>query len=386
MLLTKGLFVSICVALIVVVVFLCTPSTLSLVKFKNRSNRAVQLELPVHTDDKTECPPTTVHPKKDDATTPSKLNIVIVYVGRWKFIQLQLPYLYRDLRKNGGVIDKVQFLMMQYDGETRDKLTKFVETANSILGEEVLTIDYMGYIPSSMQPGKGKGFLQAFYELCKQLYMNPQHRYFKFDDDIVYIHPEAFKNIIAKSRPDCEIHYFNIAGVNYMCSWLYQKYGVFDGLNEKHFVFEKKWHGGCGYRNIECANFTMRTFLRFYKESKLEKYFVFDVERLTNRERFSINGFLLQNTSTSMKFKEMLEAHGTKSDETFLSAQYRQTKNPACIVGNALIVHFGYVYVTPKLLKLGLLQPFYELVEEAKDSFHMTSELWQILNGYKISG
>ena len=127
-------------------------------------------------------------------------------------------------------------------------------------------------------------------------------------------------------------------------------------------------------------------FYHFYKESKLEKYFVFDVERLTERERFSINGFLLQSTKATMKFKEILENHKTPSDEEFLGEQLKHTPNPPCIVGNALIVHFGYVYVTPKLLKLGLLQPFYELVEEAKDSFHMTSELWQILNGYKISG
>ena len=381
----KTLFVSFCVALIVVAVVLCTSSSLSLSKFTNRNYLDVQSDCECLSE-----PSPANHSAAENKdrvltnTAPLKLNVVIVYVGRWEFIQLQLPYLYRDLRKNGGLIDKVQFMMMKYEKKTSRRLTNFTETANSILGEEVFTIDYMGYIPKIMQPGKGRGFKQAFYGLCKQLYMNPQNRYFKFDDDVVYIHPEAFKNIIDKSRPDCEIHYFNIAGVNYMCSWLHQRYGVFNGLNEKNFIFEKKWHGGCGYKNIECANFTIQTFLHFYKESKLEKYFVFDVQRLTERERFSINGFLLQSTKATMKFKEILENHNAPSDEVFLDEQLKHTPNPPCIVGNALIVHFGYVYVTPKLLELGLLQPFYELVEEAKDSFHMTSELWQILNHYKI--
>ena len=374
----KTLFVSFCVALIVIAVVFCTSSSLSLSKYTNRNYWAVQSDC--------ECLSEPSAAENKDRvltnTAPLKSNIVVVYVGRWKFIQLQLPYLYRDLRMNGGLIDKVQFLMMKYEKKTTKRLTNFTETANSILGEEVFTINYMGYIPNIMQPGKGRGFVQAFYELCKQLFMNPQNRYFKFDDDIVYIHPEAFKNIIAKSSPDCEIHYFNIAGVNYICSWLHQRYGVFDEVNTKNFSFEKKFHKGCGYTNIECANFTMRTFLRFYEESKLEKYFVFDVKHLTERERFSINGFLLQSTKATMKFKEILENLKIESDEEFLSEQLKHTQNPPCIVGNALIVHFGYVYVTEKLVKLGLLQPFYELVEEAKDSFHMTSELWQILDGY----
>ena len=74
---------------------------------------------------------------------------------------------------------------------------------------------------------------------------------------------------------------------------------------------------------------------------------------------------------STMKFKEILENHETPSEE-FLSEQLKHTPNPSCIVGNALIVHFGYVYVTEKLLKLGLLQP-YELIKVAKDIFHMTS-------------
>ena len=430
MLLTKALFVATCVAFFVVAVILCT-SILFPSAGKRRGHYAIRpSDEPIYSDNKPDInpyetfpsvlvpsaskhthrgpdavrpgaptvyfgnksqrypyrTPPAVNPKNDSTTTLLKLNIVIVYVGRWQFLQLQLPYLYRDLRKNGGLLDKVQFMMMMYDGKTRERLTNFTETANIILGEEVFTINYMGYIPSILQPGKDIGFLQAFYELCKQLYMNPQHRYFKFDDDVVYIHPEAFKNMIDKSRPDCEIHYFNIAGVNYMCSWLYQKYGVFDGLNPKNYIMQKKWHGGCGYTSVDCAKFTIELFLHFYKESKLEKYFVFDVERLTNRERFSINGFLLQNTSTTMKFKEMLEAKKPKSDESFLHGQFKQTTNPPCIVGKALIVHFGYTAVTKQLLKLGLLKPFYELVEEAKDTFHMSSELWQVLDGYKISG
>jgi len=34
-------------------------------------------------------------------------NILAIYTGRWKFIRVQLPHVYRELRGNGGVLDEV---------------------------------------------------------------------------------------------------------------------------------------------------------------------------------------------------------------------------------------------------------------------------------------
>ena len=148
--------------------------------------------------------------------------------------------------------------MMGNTEKTRERLTKFTETANSILGEEVFTISYVSYIPSIMQPGylKGNGFLQAFYELCKQLYMNSQNSYdiSNLMMTFVNIHPEAFKNIIAKSRPDCEIHYFNIASA----------------IVPKNYTMQKKWHEGCGYKSVECAKFTINCFYAFTRNPNLK--------------------------------------------------------------------------------------------------------------------
>ena len=317
---------------------------------------------------------------------PLQSNIVFVYVGRWQFLQLQLPYLYRDLRKNGGVIDRVEFLMLTYDKNTYDKLVHFAEIANHILTDNVFSINYLGYIPNILKAKDNDGLLQALYLINEQAIKNPENRYFKFDDDIVYIHPKAFKNIIDMRSADCAIHYFNTAGSNYVCSWLHQKNGVYDGVNPNNFTFELKWQGDCGYKNVECAKFTLQTFLDFYKRSQLEKYFVFDVHQITGREQFSINGFLLQKNNNSEQFRHLLEKKKPNSDVTFLFEQFKHTPEPPCIVGNALIVHFGYDEVTKKLVKSGLVQPFYDLVEEAKDSFHLPSQLWEILDGYKKKG
>ena len=49
-------------------------------------------------------------------------NIVFVFTGRWKFLRIQFMYLFRDLRKNGGVVDKVLYMMLNYEQETHSKL------------------------------------------------------------------------------------------------------------------------------------------------------------------------------------------------------------------------------------------------------------------------
>ena len=313
--------------------------------------------------------------------TSSSFNTVFIYSGRWEFLQIQLPYIYRDLKNNGGVIDQVQFMMVQYESNTLDKLIKFTNIANGILMEDVFSIHYMGYIPYSPPPSAVSGWHQALYEVNEELIKNPQKTYFKLDDDVVYIHPKAFANMIDMKKSDCAIHYFNIAGCNWRCSWLHQKYGVFDGLNPKKLKFGFGSHTKCGYGSVECANLTLETFLHLYHKSKLEKFF-FDVEYLTDRERFSINGYLIDNNTNPFNLKKTLlqkEFH-EQTEERILHKYFQHTPYPPCIVGKALIVHFAYSGLVKELLSMGFLEKFHDLVKESKDSFHMPVELWQVLD------
>ena len=203
-------------------------------------------------------------------------------------IYLQIPYLYiqedgnsfvfnypiyteTGLRSNGGVIDRVQFMMVHYEKNTLDKLIIFTNTANDMLKTGVFSVHYMGYIPYSPPPTAVSGWHQALYEINEELINSPTKRFFKLDDDVVYIHPKASANkiMIGMKKSD----YFNIAGCNWRCSWLHQKYGVFDGLNPKNLKFGFGTHTKCGYRSVECAKLTLQTFLHLYHESQLEKYF-----------------------------------------------------------------------------------------------------------------
>ena len=93
-------------------------------------------------------------------------------------------YLFRDLRKNGGVVDKVLYMMLNYDQETHSKLIELVRVASSILGEETFELRYMGY--TSGHPPKKQTYSEVYHELFPEIIHNrPFDTYFKMDDDVV---------------------------------------------------------------------------------------------------------------------------------------------------------------------------------------------------------
>ena len=72
---------------------------------------------------------------------------VCIFTGRWKYLRILLPYLYRELRQNGGVVDRVIFAMIGYEVETQTKLKNFSTTANSVLKDEAFQFVYFKHDP-----------------------------------------------------------------------------------------------------------------------------------------------------------------------------------------------------------------------------------------------
>ena len=157
-------------------------------------------------------------------------NIVFIFTGRWKFLKIQFMYLFRDLRKNGGVVDKVLYMMLKYDEETHSRLIELTGVANSVLGEEIFELRYMGYTPGHPP---WNPYPKAYYDLFLEVIHNrPFDTYFKLDDDIVYIHPRAFEMMIAsKNSSNCFMHFGNIV-TNWRCSITHQRMGLFNSTTE----------------------------------------------------------------------------------------------------------------------------------------------------------
>ena len=99
-------------------------------------------------------------------------NILVIFSGRWKFLRVYLPYIYRDLRVNGGVLDKVVFMMVKYNNLTYNNLAKFTRVANSHLKSEVFELNFLGYRLHNAPPVT-TGFRVANYDMLDGLMKHP---------------------------------------------------------------------------------------------------------------------------------------------------------------------------------------------------------------------
>ena len=314
---------------------------------------------------------------------PSGSSIAFVYTGRWKFLRIQLPYIFRELRKNGGVLDEVWFMMLNYDEETHHKLLRFVEVANTALKTNVFYLHFMGFPPGKLPPHK-MAYRLPYREVLSDMANHPHYSYFKLDDDIVYIHPRAFTVMLReKNVSQCSIHLFNIAGSNWRCSWLHQKNHVYDDTNPENLKFGYSPSADCGWGKPECAELTLNTFLHHQRNNQLDKFLFEGLELISNRKRFSINALLFDMDLINIPI--MMEVGPiSKDDEEWWTVTYASKLiNPTCIVGEALVVHFAYRTVATKMLELHLLEQFEMIVMNAKNSFKMHNEVWKTL-GYDL--
>ena len=319
-----------------------------------------------------------MQPRPDQAG----VNTLVVYAGRWKFLRILFPYIYRELRKNGGVLDRVWFMMINYDKETHDNLAQLTQIANKNLNqpEEVFHLHFLGYPPGKLPPPKVR-YTAPYYEIFAELMQKSSNRYFKIDDDIVYIHPATFKSMIErKNSQQCFLHSANIV-TNWRCNIKHQDLGVYETseeVNPKNLMFEFHPNGNCGWKSPECAKLTLKTFLHYYHQGQLDKYQFEGLELLNQRKRFSINFFLLDKDMINIK--SMLEAGPIEQDdENWWTRTFAgKFKQPNCIVGGGLAVHFSYFPTYQKMLKSGLLQEFEAIVQKEVGSL-MGRELWRAL-------
>ena len=300
----------------------------------------------------------------------SARNILAIYTGRWRFLRIQLAHVYRELRSNGGVLDVVWFMIIKCDSFTMEKLKNFTKVANAIQGKDVFKIY-----------NKHMNYSSAYNEFFNHLSRYPYDRFFKFDDDIVYIHPRIFEQILEKKdTSSCFIHFLNIAGSNWRCSVLHQKIGVYNETNPKKLIFDDTPNGICGWKSPDCSVLSLRTFLHHYTHNTLSKYkFKENLEILSDKRRFSINAFLMDKDIIDIP--RMLEVGKIWTDDEKWWTELLTAKvdHPNCIVSDALVVHFAYHEVVEALLKLGLLEEFAMIVEKNLTTFKMEPDIIHVL-------
>ena len=163
--------------------------------------------------------------------------------------------------------------MVKYDNVTYDHLVNFTKVANSYLKSKVFELNFLGYPPHNAPPIT-TGFRAAYHHMFDGLMKYPYNRYLKSDDDIVYVHPNAFRLMIErKNSRDCFMHFANII-TNWQCSVKHQELGIYDNeeINPYKLKFEFSSIAYCGLFAFECAELSLRSFVHYYNEKQLDKY------------------------------------------------------------------------------------------------------------------
>ena len=316
----------------------------------------------------------------------SGTNTVVVYTGRWKFLRILFPYLFRELRKNGGILDRVWFMMMDYDDLTLSHLRELVKAANKLLKEEVFQLHFMGYTPGS-PPSASERYPIAYYEVFSDIIKNSSNTFFKMDDDIVYIHPGTFGNMIVNKNSDCcFLHFANIAS-NWRCNIKHQELGVYSSkiVNPERLMFDFSPSAYCGWKSPKCAELVLKTFIHHYHHKQLDKYTFNGVELLKKRKRFSINLFMLDRNLVDVKALQDVGVIQSDDEQWWTKTYSAKFRQPNCIVGNGLVVHFSYHTTHQQMIKLGLLSEFESIVLNEVGVL-MNKELWTILGFPETAG
>lgn len=314
-----------------------------------------------------------------NASTPS--NTVVIFTGRWHFLRIQLPHIIRELRQNGGIIDRVWFIMIRWEEADYVKLKTFAITANSIFKEEVFVFhDYREIFDIKIK----KPYTYAYCQIYANLLKYPENRYFKLDDDVVFIQQGAFNKMIEnkkKFQSKCLLNMFNIAGGNWVCNRMYQSNGVLRDLYNPHKVdfFNVEDEG-----TFESAIFSLRLFLSFQSSNELENLYL---ESMFWNSRYTINGVMFDADTFDIELIRKAGALRHDNDEQWWTVTYpsHSTNRSNCIAGDALIVHFSHSgpekRLASKLKELGFLDEFEQVVVQQKEdkSIKMKDSLWRIL-------
>lgn len=306
--------------------------------------------------------PTAVKIEAPSVQPPRGLVYVYVFSGRWKYLRILLPYLYRELRQNGGVVDKVVFAMIGYTEETQGKLKNFSATANGILKEETFLFAYFKNDATTGRISLLPFYANFHYHVLQRLVENPLDVYFKLDDDIVFLRPNVFGILLKNKNPsDCFIHFANTVS-NWRCNWRHDQMGLYNNeVNPNGLKIDYHPNGECGWKRADCAEMVLRAFIHYYHKNQTSKYLFAGRDHTTDRKRFSINFFLIDGSLIDMK--RMLQMGLIGDDEDWWTVKYsKDAPNPNCIVGEAFVVHFSYFTTEKNMLDLGLLKEFENIV------------------------
>jgi hypothetical protein len=278
-----------------------------------------------------------------------KRVVVCIPYGRRRTVSILLNYLRRDK----SIIDEVQFWMNTDPDQTED-----VAWAH----EQAEIFD--GWVKCVPRPVR-----QALHP--KQLntgyfYKNTREHdtlYFRFDDDIVYVHPDYFPNMVnfRLANPD----YFLVMGSiwnNAILSYIHQQNGLISkglGVVESAYCMDP-----VGWTSPKFAVGIHNQLIKMIKRGDVERLF-FDRYDLVNYKRFSISNFVWTGEDCDAWGGHTQE----REEENWLTGTYpQQIGRINTICGTGFVSHYSFFDQRHRLDKTDILDQYRELSQDALSS------------------
>lgn len=173
--------------------------------------------------------------------------------------------------------------------------------------------------------------------------------YLRFDDDIVWVQGNAMRKLVLARLQHLRpfVVSANIVN-NTLISWIHQDIGA---LDKEHGLANFTRMDEVAHKNELFAENTHQTFMRRHQEGSLNAYYYPD-RLLMGFDSFSISCFAY--------FGHDLQPIDNSDEELWISSLRPQATNRPCLLlGDALVVHYGYHTQRPVLEQKPYLFDFY---------------------------
>lgn len=241
----------------------------------------------------------------------------LVFYGRKRYVQILNCYLEQNLVENGGILTEVMFIM---------------KTTNKT------DLEYLDILLAKHPDRYFKRNITRFdvhYDTHYQL-LDPERYYFKIDDDIVYIHPDAFEKMLEAKLMYSDVAFISANIINHPI--LTSVHAQMRAIHNFTALGNRKGEDPyCAWDSVYCGVVQHESFFKRFNENSLEFYMFshWDFNWKNNYPRWSINLILFQGKDVANI------RHG--DDEMQISIQIPNSQRKHSIaVGRALVAHFAY--------------------------------------------
>jgi hypothetical protein len=274
--------------------------------------------------------------------------VVCIPYGRRRTVSILMNYLRRD----AAVIDEVQFWMNTDQDQAEDRAWAY-EQEQTFEGW-VKCVERPKIWPAMTPKQLNTGL---FYSGAT----DPNTYYFRFDDDIVYVHPAYFQEMVAfrEANPD----YFLVMGNiwnNATTSYLHQQAGR---IGREYGTVESPWcMDPVAWRSPKFAMYIHGVFQSALASGGVDRFLFDEPHVLADAARFSISNFMWRGEDAA--------AWGgmtpLRDEEIFLTEGYpKQIHRSNVVNGRALVVHYSFFDQRPALDKTDILEGYRAASERA---------------------